>query len=69
MWHQPLQQLSLESVTSYGDYYFAEKNTQKKALEILAFALVSAELLVEMEMEIEVEVEAKIEVELQGSSQ
>jgi hypothetical protein len=57
-------------VTSYGDYYFAEKNTQKKALEILAFALVSAELLVEMEMEmeIEVEVEAKIEVELQGSS-
>jgi hypothetical protein len=29
-------------VTSYGGYYFAEKNTQKKALEILAFALVSA---------------------------
>ena len=71
MWHQLLQQLLLESVTSYGGYYFAEKNTPKKALEILACALDSAQLLVEMvevEVEVVVEMETKTEVEVNEPS-
>ena len=59
-------------MSSYGGYYFEEKNTQKKALEILACALDSALLLVEVE-EVEVEVvvvemETKIEVEVNEPS-
>jgi hypothetical protein len=34
-----LQQLSLEIETSFGDYYCTEKNSLKKALEILACVL------------------------------